>query len=362
MNSAALEFYRGKRIFITGHTGFKGSWLTRWLLNLGAARITGYSRDIPTRPSLFEALNLGAEIDHRIGDVQNLEGVQRAMREARPDVILHLAAQPLVRLSYDIPVETFATNVMGTIHTLEAARKLEGDVAFVNVTSDKCYAPSIQPRDYLETDPMGGHDPYSASKGCAELIFGAYSKSFLAGSPIRAASARAGNVIGGGDWASDRLIPDCIRAWERKESVILRNPDAVRPWQHVLEPLAGYLALGFKLARGDIGIEGEGFNFGPAGDATTSGMPVGQVVEHLARQWPGAKIEIQRTDGKPEAKFLSLDCSKALAILPWQPVYSTEEAIQKTGEWYQTFRQSPSTIRDLTDRQISEYSIQNKTR
>lgn len=360
MNSwygAVRDHYAGKRVFITGHTGFKGCWLSEWLLRLGAT-IAGYSKDIPSVPSAFELLGLEPRVQHVIGDVRDLAHLERAIRGFQPDCVFHLAAQPLVRASYRDPLETFSTNVLGTAHVLDVVRRLEKPTVFVNVTSDKCYENREWEFGYRETDPMGGADPYSASKGCAELVFSAYSRSFLAGSSCFAASARAGNVIGGGDFAEDRLIPDCIRAWSRGETVVLRNPDAVRPWQHVLEPLGGYLLLGALLA-GDRGpaLSGSGFNFGPLYDSC---QPVARVVQQLHADFPDARVETlndqARIRSPHEARILKLSIDRAAESLGWRPALSFEGAVRWTSDWYRAWMGRSESLLEVTRAQIEDFS------
>ncbi len=344
--------YEGKKVFLTGHTGFKGSWLAEWLLGLGA-NVTGFSLDIPTQPSLFETLGLAGRMVDLRGDVRDLALLRKAMEQARPTVVFHLAAQPLVRESYDDPVGTFATNIMGTANLLEAARHVNSVRAAVVVTTDKVYENTELALPFRESDRLGGHDPYSASKAGAEIVFSSYARSFLAGTALKAASARAGNVIGGGDWAKDRLVPDCVRAWAKKESVIVRNPASVRPWQHVLEPLSGYLRLGQRLLENPEGIAGEAFNFGPAEELTRS---AGDLVSEMQRHWPGARHEIRAsTDGKKEAKFLGLDASKARDNLGWRPRLGFAETAAWTAEWYR-LAGNPDVLAAFTREQIARFA------
>lgn len=350
--------YKNKKVLITGHTGFKGSWLSSWLLDLGA-EVTGYSKDIPTRPAAFEDLGLARRLRHVTGDVLDLPSLTKVVEEVRPDFVFHLAAQSLVRASYREPVDTFATNVMGTVHLLQAVRAAIQPVCVVNVTSDKCYENRNWHFGYRETDALGGHDPYSASKGAAEIVFASYFRSFLAGSGVRAASARAGNVIGGGDFAQDRLIPDCIRAWSVGSAVTLRNPEAVRPWQHVLEPLSGYLTLGAALAdeNGQKEVNGEAFNFGPTFDAF---KPVVQVVEGLRTYFSGAEVVLMPPDKSAqephEAKLLKLAIDKASSVLSWEPSLTFDEALQWTGAWYGAHLSGSSDLAALTAEQIRRFS------
>jgi CDP-glucose 4,6-dehydratase len=346
-----LSGYRGKKVFITGHTGFKGAWLSQWLLNLGA-EVTGYSKDIPTNPSLFEVLGLAKHSKDIREDIRHLESLEKALREAKPDIVFHLAAQPLVRLSYENPLETFEENSLGTAKVLEAVRRIGNIPALVVITTDKVYENTGKDHAFRESDPLGGHDPYSASKAAAEIIFSSYTRSFFA-QGTRICSARAGNVIGGGDWALDRLVPDCIKAWESKKPVTIRNPGYTRPWEHVLEPLGGYLLLGHHLLQKPEGVHGESFNFGPPveGDRTTLTL-----VEFMAKRWPGAKHETQKAhqDVKKEASALQLNCEKAAKILGWQPSLTFEETVSWTIDWYLRHSQKDN-IFEFTQGQISGF-------
>ncbi|MDB5484051.1 MAG: rfbG [Caulobacteraceae bacterium] len=324
------SFWRGKRVFMTGHTGFKGAWLALWLSDLGA-EVTGYSLPPPTNPSLFDMAWVKRRLRHLDGDVRDEAALVGAVGEAKPEVVFHLAAQSLVRLSYDEPAATYATNVMGTVNLLEAVRRCEGVRAVVCVTSDKCYENRETPRPYREDDAMGGYDPYSSSKGCAELVASAYRRSFFGGGDRAAiATARAGNVIGGGDWAKDRLVPDLLNGFASGARPLVRFPSAVRPWQHVLEPLAGYLRLAEALWTGDPAAA-QGWNFGPD-DADA--RPVGWIADRLAALWgEGAAWE---TTGEPqphEAHYLRLDCAKARQRLDWKPVWALDEALRRTVAW-----------------------------
>jgi CDP-glucose 4,6-dehydratase len=348
-------FWRGRRIFLTGHTGFKGAWLALWLHSLGA-RVRGYSIDVPTTPSFFEAARVGETLEHRIGDVRELAAVEAAMKDFRPDFVFHLAAQSLVRHSYDHPVDTYATNVMGTIHVLQAVRGTPSVRGVVIVTSDKCYANRETLRGYVESDPMGGHDPYSNSKGCAELVTAAYRDSFFTfsdrtGATAAVASARAGNVIGGGDWSCDRLIPDVYRAAAQNQPVRIRNPKAIRPWQHVLEPLAGYLLLAKRLSE-DGARFAEGWNFGPPQNDT---RPVAEIMDKVVALWgAGLRWELDQGAHPHEATLLSLDCAKARSQLSWRPRLSLETALDWTVRWYKAFL-AGGDMRRLSADQLSEY-------
>jgi len=345
------EFWRGKKVLVTGHTGFKGGWLALWLQSLGA-EVTGYSLEAPTTPALFNEARVAEGMKHRIGDIRDLAAVQRAFAEAQPEIVIHMAAQPLVRLSYQQPVETYATNVMGTVHVLEAARHAGSVRAIVNITTDKCYENREWVWGYREDEPMGGYDPYSNSKGCAELVASAYRRSFLAGSNIAMATARAGNVIGGGDWALDRLLPDILRALEKSEPVLIRNPHSIRPWQHVLEPLSGYLHLAETLYENGQ-QDAEGWNFGPRDE---DAQPVQWIVERMCAAWgDGARWTQQPGEHPHEAHYLKLDISKARARLNWAPRWSLDQALERIIEWHQAWR-AGADMRSLCLQQISQYA------
>lgn len=342
-------FWAGKRVLVTGHTGFKGSWLALWLSRLGAG-VSGYALAPLTRPSLWDALELGGEIKDERADVRDLNSLRRTFAQVKPEVVFHLAAQSLVRASYDDPVGTYATNVMGTAHVLEAARHSTDARVVVNVTSDKCYENRETDHAYRETDAMGGRDPYSSSKGCAELVTAAYRSSFFQGRAALA-SARAGNVIGGGDWATDRLVPDLIRAFASGEPARIRNPRAIRPWQHVLEPVSGYLQLAERLWDDPAGFTG-GWNFGPSPE---DAVPVEEVANALVAAWgPTARWQADRGPHPHEAHFLRLDASKARDVLGWKPRLPLREAVAWTADWYR--KQSSGTqARALCLRQIEQY-------
>jgi CDP-glucose 4,6-dehydratase len=355
-------FYAGKKAFVTGHTGFKGSWLCEWLLGLGA-EVTGYSLRPPTQPALFEQLGLAARLRHIIGDIRDLPALSRSIREARPDFVFHLAAQPIVRDSYARPVETFEVNLMGTVHVLEALRPVSHPCAAVFITTDKCYENREWVYGYREDDPLGGHDPYSASKATAELAISSYRRSFFQSHPVKIASARAGNVIGGGDWAMDRIVPDCVRALEQGRPIEVRNPKATRPWQHVLEPLSGYLWLGACLskARGArsgeppaIGALDSAFNFGPGNE---SNRTVEELVTEVLKHWPGGWEDRSDTKAVHEAHLLQLATDKASALLDWAPSWTFREAVEQTIEWYREAAREPQSVCSLTTRQIQLYSI-----
>ena len=350
--------YAGKRVFITGHTGFKGAWLTEWLLSLGA-KVTGFSLPPPTQPSLFEQLGLAKRMQHIVGDVRDAQALAAAVEAAQPDFIFHLAAQPLVRESYRTPVETYETNVMGTIHLLEAARQLHKPCAVVCITTDKCYENKEWVHGYREEDPLGGYDPYSSSKAAAEIAIAAWRRSFFKDHPVKVASARAGNVIGGGDWALDRIVPDCIRALQKREAIAVRNKHATRPWQHVLEPLSGYLWLGATLANPALAnYSGDkfssAFNFGPGHDANRT---VAELVEQILKHWRGRWEDRSDPKAVHEAGLLQLTTDKASALLRWAPVWNFPETIQETVTWYAAAkpRAAGNLLRKLTVRQIQDY-------
>jgi len=332
-------FWRGKRVFLTGHTGFKGSWLSIWLHLLGAD-VTGYALEPPTEPSLFALAGVDGLLTSVIADVRDLGRLQAEMEQAAPEIVIHMAAQPLVRDSYRIPVETYATNVMGTVHLLEAVRTAPTVRAVVNVTTDKVYENREWVWGYRENEPLGGYDPYSNSKGCSELVTAAYRSSYF--NPldydrhgVAVATARAGNVIGGGDWATDRLIPDIIRSILSGEPVQIRNPHAIRPWQHVLEPLSGYLLLAQRLCQ-EGARYAEGWNFGPPEE---DARPVAWLVERLCALWgEGAAFELDRGEHPHEAHYLKLDCSKARSELGWSPRWGLENALQSIIDWTQAYR------------------------
>ena len=352
-------YYSHRRIFVTGHTGFKGSWLTQWLLLLGA-EVTGYSIGVPTQPSLYESLGLSGQIRDVRGDVRRSQDVQMAMDQAAPEVVIHMAAQALVLPSYADPLMTFETNVMGTANVLEAARHCPSVRSVVIVTTDKCYANNEWPYGYREADALGGHDPYSASKAAAEMVVASYRSSFFdAGETpkkrVGVASVRSGNVIGGGDWAADRLVPDCIRALAEGKPIVVRNPGSVRPWQHVLEPLSGYLWLGALLAR-DPATYGGPWNFGPDPESAVS---VKQLVSLVCQAWGGAARFETGTSAQAlsEAGILRLDCTKARSQLGWRPVYDVGEAIQHTVTWYRSTMEDAGQAVPLTIQNISEYAL-----
>lgn len=347
-----------RSVLVTGHTGFKGAWLTEWLAVLGA-EVTGYALAPPSQPSLFETLDLAPRIRHVVADVRDRDRLVAEAQAARPSVIFHLAAQAIVRRGYVDPRETFETNVMGTVNVLEAARACPTVEAVVIVTSDKCYQNHEGDRAFREDDPLGGRDPYSASKAGAELVTAAYRDSFFADGPA-IATVRAGNVIGGGDWAVDRIIPDCVRAVTVGEPVVVRNPDAVRPWQHVLEPLAGYLELGSLMLRGGSRYPGA-WNFGPTEEGGE--RSVRWVVEHFLDEWgEGSWTTLDDPPSQPhEAHRLRLDSTKAREQLGWAPVWGAEEAVRRTASWYREYYRAPASARELVQDQLRAYQADAHT-
>ncbi len=356
----AADFWRGKSVFVSGHTGFKGAWLCLWLHSLGA-RVTGYALKPPTNPSLFELAQVGELMASVVADVRDLARLQAEMTKASPEIVIHMAAQPLVRDSYKIPVETYAVNVMGTVHLLEAVRNCPSVRAVVNVTTDKCYENKEWAWGYRENEPMGGYDPYSNSKGCSELVTAAYRNSYFVNQKCNnttalrhsaaVATARAGNVIGGGDWANDRLIPDVIRSILAGKPVKIRNPHAIRPWQHVLEPLSGYLLLAEKLHA--VGPHfAEGWNFGPRDE---DARPVEWLVQRLCNSWgQGARYVLDEGEHPHEAHYLKLDCSKAKAELGWRPRWNLERTLDSIVEWTRGYLEKRD-LREVCLQQIEEY-------
>lgn len=340
--------YKGKRVLVTGHTGFKGGWLTLWLKELGAD-VCGYALEPNTTPSLFSAAGVANGIRNVFGDILDRDKLNKTFQDFQPEIVFHLAAQPLVRLSYAEPVLTYETNVIGTLNVLEAARKCISVKAFVNVTTDKCYENKEIARGYKEDEPMGGYDMYSSSKGCVEILSSSYRRSFLKDG-YAMATARAGNVIGGGDWAADRLIPDCVRSIEAGQEIEIRNPVATRPWQHVLEPLSGYLLLGHLLDTQGAKFA-QGFNLGPNPDSV---LTVAEVARLTVEAYGKGSVRVHKRDDLHEANLLMLDISKAKTVLGWTPTYTAPEAIVKTVEWYKRFYKG-EPVRDFTLRQIKEY-------
>lgn len=346
------HFYKGKRVLVTGHTGFKGAWLCQWLLQLGAD-VAGFSLYIPSEPSLFEALGLAQRMSDHRGDIRKLEELQAVFDQCKPEIVFHLAAQPIVRASYDNPKLTFDTNLGGTVNVLEAIRSTPSVKTAVLITSDKCYENVEWEYGYRESDRLGGKDPYSASKACAEIAISAYWRSLLQNSDKKIASTRAGNVIGGGDWAKDRIVPDAMRAWSRCEPVRIRYPQATRPWQHVLEPLSGYLWLGAMLENKKV-LAGESFNFGPSIDVT---QPVVELLACMAKKWgPDAEYQVENdTSGKSEAGLLKLSCDKAWQHLNWEPSMKFAETVAMTTEWYKQYHHQSSAMLAFTQQQIAAY-------
>jgi CDP-glucose 4,6-dehydratase len=351
------EFWLQKKVLVTGHTGFKGSWLSLWLQSLGA-QVIGYALPPPTKPSLYELADIESGMTSIVGDVRDLERLRAIVQEQRPEIVFHTAAQSLVRASYADPAGTYATNVLGTVHVLESVRLVPSVRAVVIVTSDKCYENQNEPRAYRETDRLGGADPYSNSKACAELVTAAFRESFFTKSQGKEmagiASVRAGNVIGGGDWAADRLIPDVIRAVHGGQELMIRNPRAVRPWQHVLDPLCGYLMLAEKLHH-DPERFSESWNFGPDESET---WYVSDVLGQLKELWgPGISWRLDESAQPHEAQYLKLDCSKAKAWLGWEPRWNLNSALGATVQWYKAYQsqQSSQGLRALTEEQIRSY-------
>lgn len=350
MTGINVDFWAGKRVLITGHTGFKGSWLSLWLQSMGA-ELSGLALAPPTTPALFQEAGVGQGMVSTVGDVRDYSTVLAAMEACRPEVIFHLAAQPLVRYSYQEPIETYSTNVLGTVHVLEAARHVGSVRAIINVTTDKCYENREWFWGYRENEAMGGHDPYSSSKGCAELVTSAYRRSYFHDSTIALASVRAGNIVGGGDWALDRLVPDILRAFERSQPVVIRNPYAIRPWQHVLEPLSGYLILAERLFE-EGQVYADSWNFGPVEEDV---RPVQWIVENMAENW-GDEASWRLDDAKHphEASYLKLDISKAKSLLGWRPRWSLAEALGQIVNWHRTWLDKGS-VKNACLAQIEEY-------
>ncbi|MCG8526616.1 MAG: CDP-glucose 4,6-dehydratase [Opitutales bacterium] len=357
------SFYEGKRVLITGHTGFKGSWLSEWLLMLGA-NVAGFSLEPPTDPSLFDQLQLSDRVDHHIADIRDLIALKKCVESIEPDVVFHLAAQPLVRESYLEPVETYATNVMGSVNLMESLKTLTKKVVCVMVTTDKCYENREWLHGYRETDPLGGYDPYSSSKGCAELAISAYRRSFFSktDSNVLISSARAGNVIGGGDWSKDRIVPDCMRSLAAGDSIKVRNHNSTRPWQHVLEPLSGYL----ELARQSWEFQGRvelnpylgAFNFGPSID---SNLSVRELVEEILKHWDGSWMNHSTVDAVHEAGKLNLSIEKAFHLLKWRPVWSFASTVKFVVDWYRLVNESDDgEAIGLTQKQILKYMQDSK--
>lgn len=350
------EFWSGKRVFLTGHTGFKGSWMSLWLQSMGA-EVVGYSLAPPSNPSLFEVAHVAKGMVSLEGDIRDLDLMQAAMVQHRPDLVIHMAAQSLVRYSYEDPIETYSTNIMGTVNVLEAVRQVTSVKAVVVITTDKCYENREWVWGYRENEAMGGYDPYSSSKGCAELVTAAYRQSFFTkteAESVAVASVRAGNVIGGGDWAADRLIPDMVRAVAEGLPVVIRNPHAIRPWQYVLEPLSGYLLLAQRLYEDGVAYA-EGWNFGPSED---DAKPVQWIVEQLTGMWgEGASWTLDKTEHPHEAHYLKLDCSKARMRLGWQPRWTLTRALEDIVSWHKG-HQRGDDMHDFSLKQIAEFQAQ----
>jgi len=357
------KHYSGKKVLLTGHTGFKGSWMSEWLLKIGA-EVVGVGLEPNTTPSLFEQLDLKSRMEHHILDIRDADALIALVEQIQPDIVFHLAAQPLVRYSYENPVETFSVNVMGSVNLMEGVHRLKKRCEVVMVTTDKCYENCEQEAPYSEGDPMGGHDPYSASKGAAELVITSYRRSFFDPAKygqthsVSIASARAGNVIGGGDWALDRILPDCMRTLAKGETISVRNAFATRPWQHVLEPIGGYLLLAMMLAQ--VADQPEkrasicsGFNFGPD---LGSNRPVGDLVEKVLSCWPGEWEDGTDPNAPHEAGLLNLNIEKAESLLGWRPIWDFDAAIEQTVDWYKCMQAETATAQEKTREQISEYS------
>lgn len=359
-NMVNPSFWEGKRVFITGHTGFKGAWLSQWL-NLMGAEVTGFALSPPSNPNLFDLTNLASRMHSVIADINDVAVLKEAVDHAKPDVIFHLAAQSLVRYSYQHPIETYQTNVMGTVNILEAMRASDTAKVLVNITTDKCYENKEWQWGYREIDALGGYDPYSSSKGCSELITAAYRQSFFNPNQFSVhgkaiASARAGNVVGGGDWAQDRLVPDIISTLIQNKSPVIRFPHAIRPWQHVLEPLSGYLLLAEKLWNNPTEYVGA-WNFGPEDQDC---QPVSSIADQLCLKWGHGANWILSSDAHPhEASFLKLDISKAKSLLHWQPRWRLSQTLEHTVDWYRSWNQGEDPAQ-LTTRQIKNYMNQSE--
>lgn len=344
------NIYKDKKVFLTGHTGFKGSWLALWLTKLGA-EVCGYSLEPNTTPSMFTELDVQNKIKKSIiGDILDYDKLAKEIQDFQPEIIFHLAAQPLVRLSYSEPILTYKTNVIGSLNVLEAARNCSSVKAFVNVTTDKCYENKEINRGYREDEPMGGYDMYSSSKGCVEIMSSSFRRSFLQNG-YAMATARAGNVIGGGDWALDRLIPDCVRFINTGEKIEIRNPVAVRPWQHVLEPLSGYLLLGEKLLEHGLHFA-DGFNFGPYEDSV---LKVAEVAQKVVENYGKGEVVVHKRDNLHEANLLMLNIEKAEKVLGWTPTYTANQAIRETVDWYKHFYAKDADMYKFTLNQINKY-------
>jgi CDP-glucose 4,6-dehydratase len=346
--------FQGKKVAVIGHTGFKGSWMTLWLEQLGAT-VYGFSKDIPTSPSHFELAGLEKSSKDTRGNIIDSKQLTSFLKEVEPDILFHMGAAAIVSECIENPQEAFLTNTIGTVNVLEAVRHLKNLKAAVIITSDKCYENVEWVYGYRESDRLGGKDPYSASKACAEIAFSSYFRTYLhqqAG--LKTATARAGNVIGGGDWAVNRIVPDCIRAWTDGKSVRIRNPQSTRPWQHVLEPLSGYLALAADLLSSGTANNGESFNFGPKAEVN---KPVGALIDEMKSLWTGAKVEYDKSHAlkSKEAGLLKLSCDKALSHLQWQATLNFDETVEMTSSWYQNWQKSPQQVREFSLGQIQQY-------
>lgn len=348
----SADFWRGKSVLVTGHTGFKGGWLVTWLKKLGAT-VSGYSLAPETQPSLFNELEKDLAMDSTIGDIRDFEAFSRCLHKVNPDIIFHMAAQPLVRYSYQHPLETFQTNILGTANLLEISRKLKNLKAVVVITTDKVYENEEWVWAYRENDALGGFDPYSSSKACAEIVTSAMKRSFFAAPDTAGiATVRAGNVIGGGDWAGDRIVPDVVRAFQKSEVVKLRNPNSIRPWQHVLEPLSGYLKLAQNICEGSRDVYCSAWNFGPD---SQNAVPVEKLVSLLAIHWPGVQWEVDQGQHPHEAFYLKLESSKAKQYLEWYPRWGVEKTAQMTMDWYWKYYKKEASAFELCSSQINEY-------
>ncbi|MBW8331896.1 MAG: CDP-glucose 4,6-dehydratase [Prolixibacteraceae bacterium] len=362
MLNHTLSVYKDKKVLITGNTGFKGSWMCQWLINLGA-EVYGIALDPPTDPSMFKQLKLEKSCKWYNTDIRNFNNVRKVIEEVKPEIIFHLAAQSLIRVSYDIPLETFDTNVMGTVNLFEAIRQTNISTNIIVVTSDKCYENQEWLYGYRENDPLGGYDPYSASKGAVEIIVSSFRRSFFNPNDyekhgVNVSSARAGNVIGGGDWSLDRIVPDCIRFIQENTPIKVRNPLATRPWQHVLEPLGGYLILGAKLITCDVSELDKycsAFNFGPA---ISSNKTVEVLVKEIIKNWGKGELTYLKENAVHEAILLSISIDKAYSLLKWQPVWEFKETIKNTVLWYKEMANNPDKIVELTNNQINQYSAE----
>ncbi len=343
------KFWDGRRVFLTGHTGFKGSWLSLWLSSLGAI-VKGYSLYPLTSPSLFEEAKINTLMDSEINDIRNLSKIKKSLLDFNPDILIHMAAQPLVRYSYEAPIETIEVNVLGTANILEAARNCNNLRSVINVTTDKCYENKGDKIGFNENDPMGGYDPYSSSKGCAELITAAYRQSFYQDKKIGLASVRAGNVIGGGDWAKDRLIPDILKSLKDNKPVIVRNPKSIRPWQHVLEPLSGYLVLAQNLYK-NPNLYAEGWNFGPY---DSDAKPVTWIVDNMIEKWGSGHWQIDNGSNPHEANYLKLDITKANQKLNWSPVWDLDKTLNSIIDWQKHYI-GGANMQDFSVSQIELY-------